>query len=104
MEVVTTNVSLEQVPAHNRNEQTMAHFLPSGYRLSELHECRVTRLIGNREQVKVHKALLRALARSRYPHYKSVKGTGVNCKKCDKQMHFIVRVSVVVLALRAQCF
>ena len=29
-------------------------FLQSGYKLSELHECRGTRLIGGRLQVKVH--------------------------------------------------
>lgn len=43
---------------------------------------------------------LEALVRSRYRHYKSVLGAGINCYKCDnlsrereKQMTFIVCVS-----------
>jgi hypothetical protein len=48
---------------------------------------------------------LEALMRSRYRHYKSVLGAGVNCYKCDnlscergKRMTFsIVRVSVSLL-------
>jgi len=37
-------------------------------------------LIGSREQVKIHKALLRAVARSRYPHYKVAMGAGTKAK------------------------
>jgi len=35
-----------RVTLHSRNEQTMAHFLPSRYKFYELYECRGTRLIG----------------------------------------------------------
>src|SRR4030042_1097585 len=63
-------------------------FCRPGTKLVELYECRGTRFIANRLQVKVYKVLLKALARSRYRHYKSVLGVGVNCKKCDKQMTF----------------
>ena len=70
----------------------MALFLPSGSKLSELYECRGTSFIENREQVKVNKLLVRALVQSRYGLLKSFKETGANCKKCDRQMNFIVRV------------
>ncbi len=33
----------------------------------------------------------RFLPPDRYRHYKSVLGKGINCKKCDKQITFIVR-------------
>ena len=48
--------------------------------------------MASRLQVKVYKVLKEVLARLQYWHYKSVLGVGNKCKKCDKQMTFIVRV------------
>ena len=97
MEVVTTNLSSGYPEYSGRHTTEMNKpwrtFCRPGTNFAEHYECRGTRLIGSREQVKVHKVLMRALARSRYRHYESVKVAGVNCKKCDKQMNFIVRVS-----------
>ena len=67
-------------------------FCRPGTKFVGLYECRGTNFIASRLQVTVQKVLKEVLARSRYRHYKSVLGAGINCKKCDKQMTFIVRV------------
>jgi bacterioferritin-associated ferredoxin len=67
-------------------------FCRPGTNLIEFYECRGTNFMASRLEIKVYKVLKEALARSRYRHYKSVMGAGANCKKCDKQMTFIVRV------------
>ena len=76
----------------SRCKEGMAWFLPSGYKLSELYECRGTKLIGSRLQVKVHRILLRAPARSRYKLLQICQGSRSNSKNHDKQLTHIVRV------------
>ena len=77
----------------SRCQEGMAWFLPSGYKYSELYECRGTRPIGSRKQVKVYKVLLRILARSRYKSLQICQRSKSKSKNRDKQMTFIVCVS-----------
>ena len=89
---VLSNRGRDLVPA-GMNEAWRIFCRP-GTKLVELYECRGTSFISSMSKVKVYKVLLRALVRSRYRNYKFVLGVGVKCKKCDKQMPFIVRVMV----------
>jgi hypothetical protein len=68
-------------------------FCRPGTTLDELYKCRGTSFMASRLQVKVYKVLLKALARSGFiPLQFPVLRAGVNCKKCDKPINFIVRV------------
>jgi len=80
----------------------MAHLLPSGYKFCELYECRGTTLIGSREQVKVHKVILRALARSRYKLLQICQVSSSKSKNHDKPINYTVRVRFSCLFLNCQ--
>jgi hypothetical protein len=102
----------------SRCKEGMAHFLPSGYNLSELYECRGTRLIGVANLSPVTKLIAGTGAVSRYKFDRSQKTVKVywiliagrcacpgattstnlswvqeQSKKCDKQLTHIVRVT-----------
>ena len=62
------------------------NFCRHGTNFAEHYECRGTRLIGSRTQVKVYKYLLRALARSCYSYYKAVKGAGAKAKSVTNNL------------------
>jgi hypothetical protein len=81
-----------KVLVHSRNEQTMARFLPSRYKV--LWALRVSRYNGCGEQV-ISQSILSfkgTKARSRYKVVGPVIRSRSKRKKRDKQMHFIVRV------------
>jgi hypothetical protein len=61
-------------------------------RLLEDYEWRGTRFLASRSQVKIYKVMKGAKARSRYMHYESVMGAGVNCKNRDKFIYFALSV------------
>jgi hypothetical protein len=81
-----------KVPVHSRNEQTMARFLPSRYKV--LWALRVSRYKVCGEQVISQGTLSfkRTKARSRYKVVGHVIRSRSKRKNRDKQMHFIVRV------------
>ena len=77
-----------------RVERTMARFLPSRYKV--LWALRVSRYKGCGEQVISQGTLSfkRTKAQSRYMVVGHVKRSRNKCKNRDKQMHFIVRISI----------
>jgi hypothetical protein len=81
------------VLVHSCNEQTMARFLPSRYKV--LWALRVSRYKVYWEQVKSQgiQSFKGTKARSRYKVVGPVIRSRIKCKNRDKQMHFIVRVS-----------
>src|SRR5664280_1621292 len=82
-----------KVLVHSRNEQTMARFLPSRYKV--LWALRVSRYKVCGEQVTSQGILSfkGTKARSRYKVVGHVIRSRSKRKNRDKQMHFIVRVS-----------
>jgi hypothetical protein len=81
------------VLAHSRNEQTMAHFLPSRYKV--LWPLRVLLYNACGEQVisQGTQSFKGTKARSRYKVVGHVLRSRNKRKNRDKQKHFIVRVS-----------
>ena len=66
-----------------------------GTDIIEHYECRGTRLIESRKQVKVHEVLLRVLARSRYKLIQNCLGSRSISKNRDELMNYTVRVMLL---------
>ena len=81
----------------SRCKEGMAWFLPSGYKFCELYECRGTRLIGSRLQVKVTEVFCGYWRGRGISYYKSVKEVGAKAKTMTNNLPILSVLAVAFI-------